>query len=194
MASNGTKILMKVNECFSDYDNVQEAFVDLGKEEFCRKIYENARDDLLEHFPDVFDWIEHFDSSIINCFGALGVEDAQAIREIVERWNNDVFSEFKNNLNIVENIMNEKGMPDLFSAFKWLAELKEPKGYPYDTALYNFRKSVAGLDDHIEYGSQCMVVYGADYGNEYFVLLPDHIIEEVDSNPENYVFFWLYYA
>lgn len=191
--ANGITILMKIDECFPFYDNVQEAYKDLGEAEFCRTIYETVSDELLDNFPEVFSEIEEFYTYSIVEEWILGVEEAAKIQEYVEKWNENIYATFKRNFDMITEIMNEWKMPDLFSTFKRLSEQKEPAGFPFDTALYNFRKAVASLDDHIEYGSQCMVVYAADYGNEYSVLLPDKMMEDAKSNPEKYVFFCLYY-
>ena len=188
--ANDIKVLMQINSCFPDYDGVQEALDVLGKKELCRIIFECVSDDLSDEFPGEFPGAYFLDSYSIQ----FGAQDPVAFGKTLENWNEDVFSLFKSSLSVVEAIQKGWKKPDLLSTIRRLTELKDTLGFPYDTALYNLRKSLAALDNHIEYGcSHIVICDGENYGNEYSVMLPAKMIVNAKKNPENYAVFWLFY-
>lgn len=193
MAAEGVRVIMELRDIFDEYENIKEAFYDLGKEEICRKIFEAAKYTMMYNYSEAVDSVSELNASDLRDDWIIGVENPDEIISVAEEWNFNLMERLKNRLEPFEKLKEKWNKSDLFSVFEALEYGKKEDEFHFDTALYNLRKSLAELDGHFEYACYGIVISEETFGYRFSTKLGEAEKQSMIKHPENYAVFWLYY-
>ena len=191
--AEGVRVIMELHDIFDEYEDIDEAFDDLGKEKFCRKVHEAAKYTMMYNFPGAVDSVSDLDTSDLKDDWLLGVERPDGIIGVAEKWNINLMERLKARLEPFEKLKEKWHKSDLFSVFEALEHGEKEDGFHYDTALYNLRKSLAELDGHFDYACYGIVIMEEIFGYSFSTKLGNAEKQSMIEHPESYAVFWMYY-
>lgn len=178
--------LINVGNIFDEYETVQEAYVDLGKEEFFCRIYRCAKKELESCLGDEVYVVLDFDSCGTETRIA-GFLNPEPLKEDAQRWNQILLASLCENLNKLEQLMQQWGLNSLSELFIELEQGRCENGFAYETIRYELWESMCNLDNHFSYTSYKAVLEQTDCGYEHTIKIPDSTLENVLKHPEAYV-------
>lgn len=184
--ANTIQILINITSIFDEYETIQDAYDDLGKETFYQRIYSCAKTELETCLGDEICTVLDFVSSAMDTY-VPGFLNPEKIKEEAQRWNQILLTSLCINLIKLEQLMRKWGLGSLSELFVELEDGRIETGFDYEMVRYELRKSLCNLDNHFSYPCYKTVLEQTDFGYEHTIKIADSTLKNVLVHPESYV-------
>lgn len=189
------RVIMEIPRVFRKLYNQdpKTAFCAMGKEEFCRNIYNDAILYLQHEHHDIFGETGSFAHENVDEHWFVGVDAPEDIRDISRNWNSLLQRRFELSLKKFEDVKQKLAMPTLYSVFDSFDHGLAVESFNYKRELELLKRALAAYSEKFAYGVHEIVVSDDEEGYHDSTRLNPDALCKIQEHPENYAVFFVHY-